>query len=512
VQPFEGLLLGVFFMTAGGSLDPAVILSDIPTLMAGIAGFIVIKAFVLYLAAPTLGKTKAQAARVSILLAGGGEFSLVLLNLARDLGVVPLELSKLLAASIVISMSLTPVLGEIAAWAGDFLETQDDNFDNGNLANGSSMRLKKDVARELFDQIDVDGSGTIEGEELRTALVERGLSYSSVAEIFDAFDADDGGSINRDEWDAGLEKGFLAAAISHAPGALEETKKSQVEVAEDALVICGYTEFGRELYRVLEASGCAENGGLVAFDLNPSRVAAGLLAGVNVVYGNGASPVLLRSAGVKRPRGVVVAFRSESNRLEATARLREGLPSGTPIYARVVSGQSVTRQDLIDVGATEVVNERIESALQFAALLGGIRSSESDGKPELASLRDMLMHSETRSEVPLSPIPGFTEDRIFDLCEEYNCSRSSLLRLYKVFSSLPEDGGDQFVPIEELAEVLMRRSEVPIDDETLQKWKEMADFDGSGVLSFVDFARVYYAMKQGLPAWKDASTRSSQRT
>ena len=490
VRPFEGILLGIFFLTAGASLDPAVIFNDLPTLLIGIFVFIFIKAAVLYLAAPTLGKTRAQAARVAITLAGGGEFSLVLFNVANDLGVLPDQLAKLLSASVIISMSLTPLLGELADAAGDYLESRDDNV----LSEKGEETFIREEAMELFDKIDSDGSGTLDFDELRAALVEQGLSYVSIAEIFLSFDTEEDGVICREEWNAGLNKGLLANALAVGSSEVSSTKGRvlSTKIAEDAIVICGFTEFGREMYGVLEGTGVSRNGGLVAFDLNPSRVAAGLLSGANVVYGDGASPDLLRAAGVKKPRGVVVAFRSEAVRLEATARLREGLPEGTPIYARVVSGQSVGRDELMEAGATDVVSERTEAAIRFGALLGAF---EKGLDPEELRRRKIEGSAAMLNE---QAIPGLPEARLDDLAEEFGCERSDLIDLYQIFQTLPDEIGDQFHSVKELQDVFLRTAgEGPIDDDTLARWVELADFDrgGGGVLSFTDFARVYFSSK-----------------
>ena len=84
IKPFEGILLGVFFMTAGAQLDPNVVINEWPTLLTGVVGFIIAKAAILFLFGPTLGLTRGQAARVAFTLAGGGEFAFVLFQLAKD--------------------------------------------------------------------------------------------------------------------------------------------------------------------------------------------------------------------------------------------------------------------------------------------------------------------------------------------------------------------------------------------------------------------------------------------
>ena len=118
-----GILLGVFFVTAGASLDPLTVLQEWPTLAAGIGVFLAVKFGVVLSAGEfALGLTRAQALRVAFLLAGGGEFAFVVFKLANNIGVLPEDLYKLLTASVIISMSLTPLLGELAVWSSDLME------------------------------------------------------------------------------------------------------------------------------------------------------------------------------------------------------------------------------------------------------------------------------------------------------------------------------------------------------------------------------------------------------
>lgn len=158
IKPFEGILLGVFFITAGAGLDPGIIIREWPTLFSGILVFIVLKAGIIFASAPALGLTRGQAARVSLTLSGGGEFALVLFQLAEDLKVLPVALTKLLVASVIILMALTPLLAKIGSYAGNKLESLFDEVRNAGMTPAQEA--------ELFDQTDTNGSGTIELEEL----------------------------------------------------------------------------------------------------------------------------------------------------------------------------------------------------------------------------------------------------------------------------------------------------------------------------------------------------------
>jgi Ca2+-binding EF-hand superfamily protein/voltage-gated potassium channel Kch len=474
-------------MTAGASLDPDIVINNFATLVIGIAAFIGIKASVLFLAGPPLGKSWAGAARVAITLAGGGEFSLVLFKVAQELGVLDGKLNDLLVASVILSMSLTPLLGEVADAAGNFLE----RIEGRDVVLGGDIMTIAE-AEELFEQVDVDKSGSIELEELQLALSERGLSYVTIAEIFRAFDANGDGEISRVEWTSGLEEGLLASALTVGQMAADAGANigSALVIARDAIVICGYTEGAKQIYQVLDQAGVAENGRVVAFELNPARVSAGALAGDNVVYGDGASADLLRAAGVTDPKAVIVAYRSEAKRLDATLRLRNALPPNTPIYARLVSGQALGRDELIAAGATDVVSERIEAALQFAQLVGAIQTAKDTDRVRKA----------VEAPAPTAPVDmllsGLPDILINDLSEDFGCARRDLIRLYNVFSSLPNLDGDRFVEVAELRDVLLRGDDFPIDDGRVDQWLVAADSEGSGKISFVDFARVYFGLRQ----------------
>ena len=467
-------------MTAGAFLDPVLVVNNLPTLVVGVSIFIVIKALVLFVAGPSYGKTGAAAARVAITLSGGGEFSLVLFKLAQDLGVLEGRLANLLTASVIISMSLTPLLGEIADAAGNYLETRD------------GRRILTEKGMDLFKQLDTDKSGTIEFDELRNALLELEFSYVSIAEIFAKIDVNGDGVICEEEWMSGLEAGYLDSALVIGEAAVNagggQEKEAEMKIASDAIVISGFTEFGKELYAVLEAAGVTKEGGVVAFELNPTRVSAAIKSGANVIYGDGASVDLIRAAGVQKPKAVIIVYRSEARRLEATERLREALPD-TPIFTRVISGQSLGKQELFNAGATDIVDERTESALRFGVLLGAFRSNA-----EAAEMRaELVALAKAEPDLSFEEIPGLSRDRLVDLAEEFCCTQQDLVRLFKIFSSLPEIRDDKFVDVSELRDVFLRTAgDGPIDDTALARWMELAKSEGGDTLSFVDCARLYF--------------------
>lgn len=110
IEPFRGLLLGLFFITVGAGLDLKLVASR-PLLVAGLmAGLIALKMLAMYGAARLFRTPAREAATVGVALAQGGEFAFVLLGFAVGAQVLPPELSRLFTAVIAVSMAATPLL------------------------------------------------------------------------------------------------------------------------------------------------------------------------------------------------------------------------------------------------------------------------------------------------------------------------------------------------------------------------------------------------------------------
>lgn len=110
IEPFKGLLLGLFFMAVGMSMDLSLLLSDPLLILAILLGMLAIKTLVLMV----LGRIRHHEWRSSIalglILAEGGEFAFVLLSQAQFSGIVDGKIAQILLLTIGLSMALTPML------------------------------------------------------------------------------------------------------------------------------------------------------------------------------------------------------------------------------------------------------------------------------------------------------------------------------------------------------------------------------------------------------------------
>ena len=110
IEPFKGLLLGLFFIAVGMSIDFGVLMRS-PWLMAGILlGFLALKALVIYTLAKVAGVPYQERPVFTLLLAQGGEFPFVVFQAAAGAQVFSAETASLLIGAVALSMLISPLL------------------------------------------------------------------------------------------------------------------------------------------------------------------------------------------------------------------------------------------------------------------------------------------------------------------------------------------------------------------------------------------------------------------
>lgn len=110
IEPFKGLLLGLFFMTVGASIDFALLAAELTTILALTLALIVIKVGVLLIVGRLFGLEGAHRWLVALGLAQAGEFGFVLLSFTVGIAVLPTEVADQLLLIVALSMLLTPLL------------------------------------------------------------------------------------------------------------------------------------------------------------------------------------------------------------------------------------------------------------------------------------------------------------------------------------------------------------------------------------------------------------------
>ena len=138
IEPFRGILLGLFFLAVGLSLNLEVVFDNWVAILIAAPTIMIIKAIVLYASARLFGSSHNDAIRVSALLPQVGEFAFVIFSLAVAAHVVSTELASIITAIVTVTMALTPLsvaIGNRLMTKVDE-ETMEEDFEG---ANGSVL-------------------------------------------------------------------------------------------------------------------------------------------------------------------------------------------------------------------------------------------------------------------------------------------------------------------------------------------------------------------------------------
>ena len=110
VEPFRGVLLGLFFLGVGMSLDLTVIAANWRLIALAVVAYMVLKMIGIYAVARLLRADNREAMERAVLMAQGGEFAFVLYAAAASVGIIDTQANAILTATIIVSMALTPLM------------------------------------------------------------------------------------------------------------------------------------------------------------------------------------------------------------------------------------------------------------------------------------------------------------------------------------------------------------------------------------------------------------------
>ena len=110
IEPFKGLLLGLFFISVGASINFGLLISSPRLILSLLFSFIAVKFMVLFILGRFFGLRGGQNTLFAFALAQGGEFAFVLVAFSLQNGVIDVGVSSILLLVVALSMALTPLL------------------------------------------------------------------------------------------------------------------------------------------------------------------------------------------------------------------------------------------------------------------------------------------------------------------------------------------------------------------------------------------------------------------
>jgi monovalent cation:H+ antiporter-2, CPA2 family len=137
IAPFKALLLGLFFMSVGMSIDLKLIYDQLPLITALSVGLILLKAVIIFILCLLFKFSIGVALQTGLLLSQGGEFAFILFRLADQKGVIDSDISQMLLLVVTITMAFTPLLSLL----GKFLANKFTNEDKTNDTSYINMEL-----------------------------------------------------------------------------------------------------------------------------------------------------------------------------------------------------------------------------------------------------------------------------------------------------------------------------------------------------------------------------------
>ncbi|MDX7986266.1 glutathione-regulated potassium-efflux system protein KefB [Xenorhabdus sp. 12] len=113
IEPFKGLLLGLFFISVGMSLNMGVLLTNLLSVLLSVLGLVLVKGFILYLLGRISGLRQSSSLQLSGVLSQGGEFAFVLFSVALGQKVLDQNQMSLLLVVVTLSMMTTPLVMQL---------------------------------------------------------------------------------------------------------------------------------------------------------------------------------------------------------------------------------------------------------------------------------------------------------------------------------------------------------------------------------------------------------------
>ncbi len=180
IQPFRGILLGLFFMTVGMSINFGSLISQAPLVFSLFIILLLIKFTSLMVLCRVSGLDKLNSIRISVLLSQAGEFGFVLFGYATLSGLIDTFLFELLTLIISMTMAITPLLVTgVEFWikhsklakhdAPEIFEIPEENTNHVILAGfgrvGQRIATLMNVARIPYIALDYDHEQVLDGRD-----------------------------------------------------------------------------------------------------------------------------------------------------------------------------------------------------------------------------------------------------------------------------------------------------------------------------------------------------------
>jgi len=172
IRPYRDILLGLFFVTVGMKLDLSLLVSSPFTILSVMLSFMLVKLIVVKTLAERAGVAKKDAWASGFMLAQMGEFGFVLIALANQVNLLPLDVTSILLGSGILSMAVTPyMINHARNWS--ILLTKE------KPADTESLQELPEKNRELSEHVIICGFGRV-GQTVSRFLKQEKIDFVAI--------------------------------------------------------------------------------------------------------------------------------------------------------------------------------------------------------------------------------------------------------------------------------------------------------------------------------------------
>jgi CPA2 family monovalent cation:H+ antiporter-2 len=235
IEPFKGLLLGLFFVSIGAGLDIGALFADPGPVVVNALGLIAVKAVIIFALAILFGVERAAALEAALLLAPGGEFAFALLTSAMTAGVLPGHFGADAMVVVTLTIFFIPLMGRIGVRLSQ-RNAHDDALEYAHLAPETQI---------ASDRVMIVGFGRI-GGLVGDMLSRHDIPYVAVEDNVSivADEREKGveiywGNASRRDFllRCGVEQARALVVTVHKAQAAEEIVRLAHEIREDLVIV-----------------------------------------------------------------------------------------------------------------------------------------------------------------------------------------------------------------------------------------------------------------------------------
>jgi len=152
IEPFKGLLLGLFFISIGMGIDFGVLAQEWLNVILGVVGLIVLKAGILIGLVRAFGLPLTTSLRTGLILSAGGEFAFVGVTAAMGSDIISEPVAQYMLIVAAVSMAMTPFLADLGAWLKTLIDDR---------MGAEPIQASEDEARGLEGHVIIAGYGRV---------------------------------------------------------------------------------------------------------------------------------------------------------------------------------------------------------------------------------------------------------------------------------------------------------------------------------------------------------------